>query len=196
MVSDYPRINNWNINNIDFKTGDILSISYTHIFGSFITLWSGSTVSHPGIVYKNSDGEIFIFEGAYYGEKWKGIFLIPIKEWLRLNGHHDIFYSKYYGIPIADHEIESVYKTVKGKGLESLRLNWIRLLKKEPYEKIDRPRYVCYEMVVHVLQELKIVQKKYLPAAYWPSDICYGRLDYEPGHWHAGPVYLRKKKFI
>src|SRR5579883_1955594 len=134
MVADYPIFKNVNLHTIQFKTGDIVSVSYNHRFGGFISAWTGSAISHPGIIYKRSkDGKLFVIEASLYEKPWKGIFKIPFYKWLECNKGHEIFYTRYNGKEITDEEILNSYENIKNKRLEAFNVTWYRLLKKEPY---------------------------------------------------------------
>jgi hypothetical protein len=195
IPNDYPKVSN-PLDLKDLKTGDILSVSYKNSFGVFVSAWSNSVWSHPGMIYKCNDTEIFVIEAARYRKKsdnkWKGVFMIPLNTWLKFNEDHIISITKYSGKLISNNKVESAFLKIKGCKLQTFTPSWIRLLRKEEYDpiKLEIKDYVCYEILIRLLQELNVVRKKYLPSAYWPSDICWGRLDLEEGVEYSEPVLL------
>jgi hypothetical protein len=118
MCNDYPRIINNNMNNINFKTGDVVSVSYSHMFGSFVSAWSASVVSHPGIIYKKNDGTIYVVEAAFYDKEYRHVVMVPLLKWLKYNKKHEIFYSKYSGPEISDLQMEETFQKFKKYKLE------------------------------------------------------------------------------
>ncbi len=196
MCNDYPIIINNNINNMNFNTGDMISVSYSHCFGSFVSAWSASVVSHPGIIYKKDDGSIYIVEAAFYNKEYRHVVMVPLVKWLKFNKRHEIFYSKYSGPKISDNKMEQTFEKFKKYKLEKFNVGWIRLLKKTEYIELNKPRYVCYEITIGMLQDLGIVKKKYAVNSYWPKHITYGELDYEDGIKYSSPLYIKDKNFF
>jgi len=217
IPSDYPK-NKEKLNYENLKTGDILTCCYKSPIGYFISFWSNSVYSHTGIVYRRqSDNKLFVVEGANYNYELKkkkkkkldllnldftlndneeeniiynNFFMIPIELWFKKNRKHILTLTQYQGPKISDEQIEKAFSTVKDKKLDYLTPEWRRLLRKEKYSPHDRERYVCYEMTVHMLQEMGIVKKKYLPSAYWSKHIAEGKLDYEDGYKYSKPIIL------
>jgi hypothetical protein len=195
--SDIPLIKQPIINTTNWKTGDILTINYTHFMGKFIRFWSSSDISHPGIVYKDQNNNIFIIEAAYYDKEWKQVMKIPISKWLEYNKNHNIFYSKYDGPKITHSQITDLLEKFKDIKLERFNPGWARFLKKTDYiSENERKFAVCYEITIQMLQHLNIMQKKYTSSSYWPSDIAYGRLDLNTNCKYSSPVQLQSKLVI
>lgn len=194
--NDYPIIKTNNLNSFNFQNGDIISVGYLHPFGGFISVFSDSVVSHPGIIYKKSDNEIYVLEAASYTKKYHDVMLIPLQEWLKFNKRHPIFYSKYVGPKISNEQIVQTYEKFKDVKLDSFNLDWIRLLKVTPYQEVENRKYVCYEITILMLQQLNIVQKKYSGNSYWPKNITYGTLDYNENIKYLYPVQILNKFYI
>ena len=198
MVNDYPEIQK-SVSEIRFKTGDLLAVSYNNFFGSFVSAWSGLAWSHISFVYVDLDSQVWIIEAARY-KKYKNVFMIPLQEWLEINKRHSICYTGYNGPDISDSELLEAYKSIRNKKIESANYKWRRFLSKSVYdpEVYKSERFVCYELIIILLQRLNIVMKKYNPSAYWPGDIIYGRMDLEPGVRYADPILIndRIKKYI
>jgi hypothetical protein len=191
MCTDVPVINK-NIANIKWRTGDILTVSYKHLFGKFISAWSRSIMSHPAVVCVLPNGSIEICEAAYYNQDYKHIVRLPLEKWLEYNKAHDIFYTAYNGPTISSTFALKKWETFKKYKLDRLNKEWIRLLRVEDYKPMTEDRYVCYELTIGYLQELGIVSKKHSANSYWPSDIAYGRLHYENGINYRYPVQIEK----
>jgi hypothetical protein len=195
IPNDYPKLNT-SLDTANLRTGDILSVSYKNPFGVFVSFWSNGVWSHPGFIYKRSDTEIFVIEAAHYKRKgkkrWKGVFVIPLAEWLDFNKDQTIAITKMTGPKISNDEVEKAFSKISAYKLQKFTSSWIRLLKKEPYDpaKLKTNQYVCYEILILLLQELGIVKKLYGPAAQWPSDIAWGRLDCEDEYKYGEPRLL------
>lgn len=198
MVNDYPKITSM-ISEINFKTGDLLAVSYNNFFGSFVSAWSGLAWSHVSFVYVDLDSKIWIIEAARY-KKYKNVFMIPLEEWLDINKKHSICYSSYNGSNINDITLLKAYNSIRDKKLDRANYKWKRFLSKSLYdpEVYNSERFVCYELIIILLQQLNIVTKKYNPSAYWPGDIIYGRIDLTKGVTYDSPVLINDmiKRYI
>lgn len=189
-VNDYPKINE-TLNTATLKTGDLLSVSYNNQLGTFISFWSRSAISHPAMVYRRSETEIYIVEAARYDEKWKHVICIPLKEWLEFNKKYIVVITKFTGPTISNDAMERAITKISRYKLESFKVGWIRFIQdKKPYKDPESIKKVCYEIMIILLQELGIVKKLYNESAYWPADICWGRLDYEDGYKYKEPKLL------
>jgi hypothetical protein len=190
-VNDYPKASTiLDINSL--QSGDLLSVSYNNQLGTFVSFWSRSFSSHPALVYRRSDTEIFIVEGAHYdGTKWKHVIVIPIKEWLEHNKKYLVAITKFKGPRITNDQMERGIAKISHLKLQSFKLSWIRFIQKsKPYTPPRENRYVCYEILMILLQELGIVKKLYSVSNNWPGDFCWGRLELEDGYSYEYPKLL------
>ena len=198
MVNDYPK-NEKLLTDIKFKTGDLLAVSYNNFFGSFVSAWSGLAWSHVSFVYVDSESKVWVIEAARY-KKYRNVFTIPFEEWFNINKNHSIIYNSYNGPIISDSKLLKCYESISNKKLDSANYKWHRFLSKSLYDSeiYNSERFVCYELIIILLQNLNIVMKKYNPSAYWPGDIIYGRMDLESGVEYGTPTMInnRVKKYI
>jgi hypothetical protein len=198
MVNDYPKIQK-TPSELQFKTGDLLAVSYNNFFGSFVSAWSGLAWSHVSFVYVDSDSKVWVIEAARY-KKYRNVFTIPLEEWLIINKNHSIIYSSYNGPQISDSKLLRGYESIKNKKLDTANYKWRRFLSKSLYnpDVYNSERFVCYELIIILLQRLNIVKKLYNPSAYWPGDIIYGRMDLEEGIRYLEPILIndRIKRYI
>lgn len=188
IAHDYPT-ENTKLDLENLQTGDLLSVSYGNHLGIFITFWSSSHWSHPSMIYRRTDDEIFVVEACRYrDQKWRGVIVMPINKWIELNKKHIIALTKYQGPKIYNDQIERALGMVSNFRLQSFQASWLRFIQdKKLYHKPEGKHKVCYEIMIILMQELGIVKKLYTYYSYWPKDICWGNLDFEDGYSYLPP---------
>ena len=171
----------------DLKTGDLIGVAYSNIAGAFISSFSNSIWSHTGVIWVDpSSNIVYILEGAHYPLKeYKGIIRIPFDIWYRYNGCFILGLKKYYGVPIDQLKMISLFEKYEGKvQLEGLNPSWGRFLMNTSYysNKCNKT-YTCFEITIRLLQDLNIYKKEKLHSSYFPGDIMCNRIPYENGNY-------------
>ena len=111
VPNDYPETST-DINVDELQTGDIVSVSYRNHLGIFISFWSSSTWSHPGMIYKRSDKEIFVIEACRYDKEWRGVIVIPIDKWIEFNKKNSLALTKISGPRICNEIVENALSKI------------------------------------------------------------------------------------
>lgn len=178
FVNDIPKV----IEDLDpstLNTGDIVGVGYNNIFGGFVTAWFASIWSHCGIIYKSpKTSRCFVLEAAMYGGKYNGVIKIPLETWIHYNKRSYIGVSRLAGNKldpiILMREFNKLKKFVQ---LDSYNYRWWRLLFTTPYRvEKERTKYTCYELLITLLQNCKVVKKKHSCSSYNPKMIMVGNL--------------------
>lgn len=166
----------------ELQTGDLLFVSYKNTLGTFMKAWSASKWTHIAMVYKGEDNELYVMETANYPDV-KGVLFLPIGEWYKYNRNCDIAVKKLYRPTYFDgNKALTHFEKLVDKKLDTFGTSWFRLLTKKKYEGLsDKQNITCYELVIHLLQEMSIVKKEYSPSSYFPVDIIRNRV---PLHKH------------
>jgi hypothetical protein len=200
--------NDWpdNIEILDLKTlknGDLITKSYNGyiIQNYFHVMFSGSVWHHTGMVVIK-DNEPFILEFTtwakksprlnfkrYYEKEFK-LKLVPYKEYLKKNLDIRICINRFNGKQISTETILNIYNNYKNYEYDAPNLNWIRLILDRPYTKTKARKFVCYEIIVHLLQELNIVKKLKMPSSYMCKDLVNCNLDMETNYNYSKPVEI------
>lgn len=189
--SDLPKITE-DININTLRTGDVLGVGYTHPFGWFVKAWSGSVWSHTGIVWKDPESnQVYVLEAAMYHDPYKGVFKIPILDWIRINRKSHIGLARLKGKSVdAGKLIQAFEERKKHVELEGYNWRWYRLLFKTRYYEETRKRYTCYEIVVILLQDVGVVRKLYTCSSYWPYHVMTGEIHTAKGYKYENAVLL------
>ena len=173
------------------KTGDILGVSYNHPFGWFVSSFFSSIWSHCSVIWKDpSTGQLYVLEGGNYDKQYRGIVKMPISTWLKFNRKSYLGLSRINKEVDANKLIESFNIHAKYMKLDSFNYKWYRLLYKQDYFKQDREKFTCYEMLITILQDADVIEKKYACSSYSPSEIMEGELDFCDGYYLEPPVCL------
>lgn len=167
------------INSTKLDTGDLLFVSYDNSLGYLMRTWSKSKWTHVGMVYKSPDNKIFVMETANYPDR-KGVLFLPIGEWYRYNKKCEISVMKLRKPDNFDSNLLlKSFENIYDKKLDTFSISWFRLLSKNQYTKDNlQENITCYEMVIHLLQEVNIVKKRYSPSSYFPIDIIENRVEF------------------
>jgi hypothetical protein len=178
----------------ELNTGDLIFSSYKNSLGYFMRLWSNSKWTHVGMVYKDSDSNCYIMETAGYGNKYDGVILLPLNEWLRYNKNCEICVTKLESSNKTNltHDLLQEFIKIKDKKLDTFGLNWIRLINRKKYKSLNNQNNItCYELVVHLLQEVNVAKKDYSPSSYFPTDLMKNKLKLNPGFKYSKPLVFK-----
>lgn len=171
----------------ELDSGDLLFVRYDNPLGYFMRLVSGSVWTHVSMVYRDPDYKLYVMETANYPRpayknsktKHKGVLFIPIEEWYQLNKNRDIAVMKLSTPRNFDREkILFEFSKVCNKKLDTLSINWFRLIKSKKYEEYNslEDNITCYELIIHLLQQSGIAEKDYAPMSYFPRHIINGEI--------------------
>ncbi len=170
------------ISSSNLSTGDLLFVNYKNTLGTFMKAWSLSKWTHVAIVYKGPDEELYVMETANYPDI-KGVLFLPIAEWYRYNKYCDIGVKKLHKPNhFDDTKVLHSFEKLVDKKLDTFGTSWLRLLKTKEYTSLDDKKNItCYELVIHLLQEINVVKKEKSPSSYFPKNIVDNSL---PLHKH------------
>ena len=144
------------------------------------------------MIYKRSDKEIFVIEACRYDKEWRGVIVIPIDKWIEFNKKNILALTKISGPRICNDIVENALSKIVTYRLQSFGLNWTRFLwDKQPYQVPEGNRFVCYEILAILLQEMHIIKKTYSYSNYWPGHFCWGKLDLEETYKYGKPILLK-----
>ena len=165
------------ISSAELGTGDILFVSYKNTLGTFMKAWSASKWTHIAMVYKGDDNELYVMETANYPDV-KGVLFLPIAEWYRYNRNCEIAVKKLHRPAYFDgNKVLTHFEKLVDKKLDTFGTSWLRLLTKKEYSSLsDKQNITCYELVIHLLQEINVVKKEYSPSSYFPVDIIRNKV--------------------
>jgi hypothetical protein len=178
------------------KTGDILGVCYNHAFGWFVSSWFHSSWAHCSVIWKDeSNGQIYVLEGGNYDKEFRNVVKMPISTWIKFNRNSHIGLARINKEIDSKKLIETFNLHAKYMKLDSFNYKWYRLLYKQDYFKQERDKFTCYEMLITILQDVEVVQKKYACSSYSPSNIMEGELDFCEGYYLEPPVCLDVSKY-
>jgi len=204
------------IENLD--TGDLIFSSYPNLLGKFMNLWTGSRWSHVGIILRdkskpsNGMSSLYVMETANYSHissKYKGLIVIPLEKWININKNCGIGYMRL-NTP-ENFNRQSI--AVEFKKLQELKLDnkgmsfykFIRLGFSQDYDsqefripnsgtkdskKKELENPTCYEIVVLLYQNTKIIKKRKSPGSYWTCDILSKKLPLNSDFTFDEPVEI------
>ena len=134
------------------------------------------------MVYKSPDNELYVMETANYPDI-KGVLFLPIAEWYRYNKNCEIAVKKLHKPKhFDDTKVINSFEKLVDKKLDTFGTSWLRLLTKKKYATLeDKQNITCYELVIHILQEIDVVKKEQSPSSYFPKNIVDNSL---PLHKH------------
>jgi len=177
------------------KTGDILGASYQNGLGYFIGLFLDTMWSHVGVAWRDpKTNGLFVLEAANYHDPYKGVFKIPIENWVRFNKKNIIGLTRLTtpaGFEVNPNEVEDNFDKIRNVKLDTFNFTWWRLLFKKDYdENYHQSHYTCYELAVKTLQNSGVFKKRYMWSSYTPGDIMKGLVDMEDGFKYSKPTIL------
>lgn len=164
------HINSKNIRDIVFCNCDLLSVCIPNINGRLVQLFTGSRITHLGMVVI-IDGKTNVIEVGYYNN-YRGSRIIPIDKWLDKYSDFDIFYLKLKDNNPKSEDILRIYNTITPCDIDLNVISWLKTLTKIKYNGlVIKDKYYCTEFIVIFLQELGIMKKIYKPYCYTPRSI-------------------------
>jgi len=188
-----------------YETGDLIFTSYHNLLGKFMRGWSGSLWSHVGIILRNKK-DLYVLETADYSDKdpkLKGLIAVPLKQWLSINKKCRIAYMKLnrpkdFNENIIAKEflkLQNLQLDTKSISLKKfVKLGFKQSFSEEEFNTKDLENPTCYELIVLILQNSKIVEKVYSPGSYFASDIMEGKLKTKPGFSFEKAYEIKLKK--
>lgn len=189
VARDYPKKTMF-ADEQAINSGDILGVGYHHVFGYFITGWSGSIWSHTGIAWKSKEGQLYVLEAANYGKKYNGIIRIPFAVWMRINRKSQICILKHSGKPFPAAELSSTFDQHAKCSLDHYNFGWYRFLCSLPYSGEKKDSYTCYELTVRVLQQIGVVKQDRACSSYFPREIMAGCMNMCSDHRYSEAIRL------
>lgn len=197
-AKDYPNEGKY-VNSCDMQNGDLVFCSYNNFAGSFVTSFSGSIWSHPGMIWVDPETDVrFVIEGAIYSHKeYKHFMKIPIETWLSFNHKSIIGYKKYLGPDIDSEIMRSIFEPYfNNSKLEGFSVSWAKfLLDKEYYEYGHQNKLTCVEFTSILGQELNIFKKDKIYCSYFPDHMANDKIELMPGVFY-GKTIITKAQII
>lgn len=185
------------------KYGSSLDLVFTATdswYHNTIHRFTGSRWTHIGILYRDPvSNKLFVLEVGnvkWYksldGKTRTGLFKETFQKWIRLHAkEREILWSPFQSKTNGLSHVANFDMTSKMARFQELivehanhtlteNLHFISSIFKVPYkDKIAEENHkipkqcTCAEFVSHVLQQLGILQKKYVPAFYSPTDLLF-----------------------
>jgi hypothetical protein len=194
---DLPSRQYLNFDPDSVKTGDILIIGYNHIFGKVLKGFTSSIWSHSGIAYRDKDTNfLYVVELGVYKKLYKGVFKIPFDTWYRINKRQYLGILRYNGPSIDLDKFDTLFTKYKNYTADYFNYKWYRFLLKTKYKPdLNRTKYTCIELTIHILQQLDIYSKSYSCSSYFPSAIGNNKIPTTFGKFYDNVIlfnYLPK----
>jgi hypothetical protein len=194
------------IENLD--TGDLIFSSYPNLLGKFMNLWTGSRWSHVGVILRDKSkpskgmSSLYVMETANYSHvssKYKGLIVIPLEKWININKNCGLGYMRLntpenfnrQSIAAEFKKLQDLKLDSKGMSLyKFIRLGFSQDYDSQEFKKIGLENPTCYEIVVLLYQNTKIIKKRKSPGSYWTCDILEGKLPLNSDFSFEEPVEL------
>lgn len=175
----YPLLPEENVeeNDIDWtkvKTGDMLFLHYESLHAKLIKVFARSDWSHAALIYRKTDEDIYVIEMSNYKDLgMKGLCVVPLKQWLKLNADRLCCYAEYVNSKSIDSDdIEELIKKYKTIQLDMSLGNWIQSIVKIKFNGLDvKETYFCSEFAATMLQELDILDRTWVARSFTPLDL-------------------------
>lgn len=165
-----------------FNNCDLLSVCIPNLNGKMVQLFTGSRITHLGIIVV-IDSEPYVLEVGYYNNV-RGSNIMLLDKWLRKYRYLNIQYLRYKGPIKTSGELLNIYHKLAPCDINLNLISWIRTLSKISYsETTHKTSYFCTEFIVTMLQELNIMKKIYQPYCYTPRSIMYLQRDMFPDQY-------------
>ena len=169
----------------NLATGDILCVGYRHLFGAFITAWSGSVWSHTGIAWRDKGGKLFVLEAGNYGQNYNGVYAIPFALWLNINKSQHLAVLKVSG-NFPSERLKDIFDEYLDVKLDTYSHRWARFLVAKPFATVRKAEsYTCFELTILVLQRAGVIAKHYRECSYFPRQIVACAFPCTPGFSYA-----------
>ena len=171
-INGKPRTNTILDNVLDkVDTGDIFLVRYDSVYGKIVRVFAGTYWSHAGIILRTKK-HIYILEVARYTKKnKKALNIYTIDEWLQYNSNRYIGYLQYRYERPTPTQIFNLYKKFKDIKVNLNTVYWLNTLVKWSYKYENKQKYFCTELIVKILQDLGMIEKKYMPCSYTPKSL-------------------------
>ena len=189
FVYDYEYINP-----SEWKTGDIIVLSYTHEASWFIRGIAGSKWVHLGIVWIDpEDRQIYILEGARY-KLWGGpsFFKIDLPTWYKINRKNIIVRLPIRGRNVDPHNLLKEFMRFEKTGLGGFDLSWVRFayIKNYTPEYDYSKRRTCIEVAIQTLQNAGIYKKEKSSCSFLAKQVVRRGIACEEGYSYDYPRYM------
>jgi hypothetical protein len=164
------KISSGNIKDIEFKNCDLLSVCLPNINGKLVQLFTGSRITHLGMIVL-IEFKPHVLEVGYY-HNYRGSRILPLNVWLSKYSDFELQYLKLKSSNPSTENIEKVYNMLTPCDIDMNVISWMKTLTKVKYNKLCiKNSYYCTEFIVMILQELGIMKKKYKSYCYTPRSL-------------------------
>lgn len=192
LINDLPlSVTYFNRNQL--RTGDVIVTCFGHPPGRLGSIMMGTPWNHTAIVLKQGE-KTYLVEGALYGGKYNGVFIIPIGTWLKIH-HRDIIVGHLRlssDTEISSDEIRSAVEKYKDRAIDNFAPRWIRFLFKKKWSPLTRHSITCHELTIALLQDVGVYRKTHSADSYKPWDIVQRNIPTQPGRYFLPVVELVK----
>lgn len=160
------------------RTGDLLVFDNESLPTRMVKTFSGGTFGHVGVVLVDSEGVFVLEAGVYPQTPYKGVYKIPLEEWLSINQGNRLGW-----VPLKEEikvNVEGVlqrFKELEGRRFDGEMVGWYHTLgpfRKEGALESPRERVFCAETAAHLLQAGGVLPRDYTPDSYSPYAISVG----------------------
>jgi hypothetical protein len=174
------------------NTGDLIAVAYGSKRAKLVKVFTGSMWAHAAVIIHVRGNDAHVVEAARYSETKSGILATPLKKWLHHNRNYIVAYRPYRGCGFEMDSLKNFMETHESAKIDMFVGNWLKSMYKLRHDGSRGPKekYYCSEFVAHLLQELNVIKRKYLPAGYKPWELLYDDLPLKTGHYYDEPRLL------
>lgn len=173
----------------EISTGDLIAIGSNRWIGHLSKIIIGSKWSHIGLIISDRDGNPLVAEAGYDFTK-KGIYLMPLKEWLQLYQKKRFLWSKHQGPPICRKKLLRLHQSQSSKGFDIFVKNWFRSQLSSKYVPQEHNSFFCSEYIAFLLQQINVIKREKIPGYYTPRALIEGSFPVHSGHQYLEPVIV------
>lgn len=156
------------------RTGDLVIYDNESLPSRMVKTLVGSKFSHVGIIVKQNKEIKIIEAGVYPKTDYKGVYIIPIDEWIEINEFSRKGWLRLKRDRIIrTKDLLQAFEAIREAKFSSDMVEWKNTLswfKKDYIQEEPRSRMFCAEVVAYLLQEVGQLKKEWTPYSYSPID--------------------------
>lgn len=173
-----------------FKTGDLLLVSYRNIPGYLVKIFTQSIWTHIGLIYRDGK-DVYVIECGYYYRGLEGIIKNPILQWLQLSTGAPMVWIPLQGDRVGavlNPEINQQLNKINQGTFQKRLYKWLPAIVRLPYHPKKDQVFYCSEFIAYLFQELGIMKKEYRPSSYAPKNFMIRDINFENSYSLGEPV--------
>lgn len=172
------------------RTGDIIVISYDSYRGKLVKIFTGSSWTHCGMIYKDKD-KLYVIEMARYSSDERGLILKPLDDWIDWNIKYNIAIRKYTGIKkFPKRKLKHVLDQSAHFEEDFNVTSWLKTIIDLRYDGVEKDYFYCSEFITYAMQKIGVLKKIIKPSSYKPWQLLYGKLHFNKGYTYSNTPIL------